>query len=131
MAPPKVGNNSLVDEEMVPEMATQQSQITSASPYFSEQTPRVQGPTMYEHLQMGNSGMPPLVPQMVHPPPPPMVPRLNVRAPPPFTGGQFNFMSTVQIQNETSKKIIFDSGKKFMDLSREEDCATSKGKKKT
>ncbi|KAL0380127.1 UNVERIFIED_CONTAM: hypothetical protein Sangu_0077000 [Sesamum angustifolium] len=71
----------------------------------------VQGPTMFEQLQMAHTSMP-VQPQMT------LQPRLNIRAPPPMTGiGVMPCFSSRPLI-PVSKTIIKEHGKKFVDLSK-------------
>ncbi|KAK4418397.1 hypothetical protein Salat_2252500 [Sesamum alatum] len=71
----------------------------------------VQGPTMYEQLQMGQ-------PNMLAQPPMTLQRRLNIRAPPPMTGTGFMPCFSHRPAFAVSKSIIKEHGKKFLDLSK-------------
>ncbi|KAL0327803.1 UNVERIFIED_CONTAM: hypothetical protein Sangu_1858300 [Sesamum angustifolium] len=101
--PPIVEDNEPTEIELTPEI------LTEAGP--SQTQASVQGPTMFEQLQMAHTSMP-VQPQMT------LQPRLNIRAPPPMTGiGVMPCFSSRPLI-PVSKTIIKEHGKKFVDLSK-------------
>ncbi|KAK4381949.1 hypothetical protein Sango_2916900 [Sesamum angolense] len=101
--PPIVEDNEPTEIEFTPEI------LTEAGP--SQTQASVQGPTMFEQLQMAHTSMP-VQPQMT------LQPRLNIRAPPPMTGiGVMPCFSSRPLI-PVSKTIIKEHGKKFVDLSK-------------
>ncbi|KAK4436637.1 hypothetical protein Salat_0827400 [Sesamum alatum] len=73
--------------------------------------PSVQGPTMFEQLQMAHTSLP-VQPQMT------LHPRLNIRAPPPITGVGFTPLFSSRPASQVQKPIIKEHGQKFVDLSK-------------
>ncbi|KAK4415352.1 hypothetical protein Salat_2642600 [Sesamum alatum] len=65
----------------------------------------VQGPTMYEQLQLAHTSMP-------------IQPRFNIRAPPPMTGTGFMPCFSSRRAIPGPKTIIKEHGGKFVDLSK-------------
>ncbi|KAK4390453.1 hypothetical protein Sango_2108600 [Sesamum angolense] len=101
--PPIVEDNEPTEIEFTPEI------LTEAGP--SQTQASVQGPTMFEQLQMAHTSMP-VQPQMT------LQPRLNIRAHPPMTGiGVMPCFSSRPLI-PVSKTIIKEHGKKFVDLSK-------------
>ncbi|KAL8484912.1 hypothetical protein ACS0TY_027276 [Phlomoides rotata] len=89
------------------------SQVTNESWLTPSPIPNVQGPTMHQQLQMGK---------------PPSQPGVKFRAPPQFTDGHFTLRAKATIRPEPLKKIIFDNGQKFMDLSSQGSSTDKRGK---
>ena len=73
--------------------------------------PCVQGPTMYEQLQMTNANMS-FQPQVT------LQPRLNIRAPPPMTGTSFMPSFSSRPSDPISKTIVKEHGRKWVDISK-------------
>ncbi|KAL8486768.1 hypothetical protein ACS0TY_023455 [Phlomoides rotata] len=109
IAPPKIvteEHNDGVSEHHL-------SQVTSESWFIPSPIPNVQGLTMHQQLQMGK---------------PPSQPEVKFRAPPQSTYGHFTLRAKTTIRPETLKKIIFDNGHKFMDLSSQGSSTDKRGK---
>ncbi|KAK4416652.1 hypothetical protein Salat_2490700 [Sesamum alatum] len=101
--PPVVEDSAQTQPEVEPQV------LHDTGP--SQTQPSMQGPTMYEQLQMGQPSMPAQPPMTLQP-------RLNIRALPPMTGTGFMPCFSYKPAFEVSKSIIKEHGKKFVDLSK-------------
>ncbi|GER26977.1 ubiquitin carboxyl-terminal hydrolase 20 [Striga asiatica] len=115
---PQVNKQSKRDQEL---MAAVESQVDSNIYQYVQ--PHEPGPSPFEQLKM-SSNQPPVTN--------PLQTRINIRAPPPITGG-YNRPLFSTMPN-SSKSIVVECGKKFMNLSQESQTGVQmkkgKGKKK-
>ncbi|KAL0446319.1 UNVERIFIED_CONTAM: hypothetical protein Slati_1759800 [Sesamum latifolium] len=115
--PPITEESEPTEPELTPDV------LTEAGP--SQTQASVQGPSMYEQLQMGNTSQTQasVQPQMI------LQPRLNIRAPPPMTGTGVMPCFSSRPLIPVSKTIIKEHGKKFVDLSKWPSQSAKDGKK--
>ncbi|KAL2253102.1 UNVERIFIED_CONTAM: hypothetical protein Sindi_0104900 [Sesamum indicum] len=100
--PPIVELHEPMQHDVEPEILTE--------PGPTPTPPCVQGPTMYEQLQMANTNMS-FRPQVT------LQPRLNIRAPPPMTGTSFMPSFSSSPTAPISKTIVKEHGRKWVDTS--------------
>ncbi|KAL2235253.1 UNVERIFIED_CONTAM: hypothetical protein Sindi_1257500 [Sesamum indicum] len=101
--PPIVEQHEPMQHDLEPEILTE--------PGPTPTLPCVQGPTMYEQLQMTNANMS-FQPQVT------LQPRLNIRAPPPMTGTSFMPCFSSRPIAPISKTIVKEHGRKWVDISK-------------
>ncbi|KAL2241598.1 UNVERIFIED_CONTAM: hypothetical protein Sindi_0801000 [Sesamum indicum] len=101
--PPIVEQHEPMQHDLEPEILTE--------PGPTPTPPCVQGPTMYEQLQMTNANMS-FQPQVT------LQPRLNIRAPPPMTGTSFMPCFSSRPIAPISKTIVKEHGRKWVDISK-------------
>ncbi|KAL0431476.1 UNVERIFIED_CONTAM: hypothetical protein Sradi_0773600 [Sesamum radiatum] len=100
--PPVLEEEVTVEEEVAP------SVMTEPGPGPSQ--PSVQGPSMWNQLQMAHNNTP-VQAEMT------LIPRLNIRAPPPMTGTGLMPCFSTRPAIPVAKTIIREHVKKFVDLS--------------
>ncbi|KAK4414934.1 hypothetical protein Salat_2600400, partial [Sesamum alatum] len=105
--------NSVLQDEPV----LQDEQVLQDEPVLQTQSgptpsqPFVQGPSMYEQLQMGHTSMP--IHNQVT-----LQPRLSIRAPPPMTRTGFMPCFSSRPSIPIPKTVIKDHGRKWVDISK-------------
>ncbi|KAL2248474.1 UNVERIFIED_CONTAM: hypothetical protein Sindi_2699700 [Sesamum indicum] len=101
--PPIVEQHEPMQHDVEPEILTE--------PGLTPTPPCVQGPTMYEQLQMAKTNIS-FQPQVT------LQPRLNIRAPPPMTGTSFMPSFSSRPTAPISKTIVKEHGRKWVDISK-------------
>ncbi|KAL0422417.1 UNVERIFIED_CONTAM: hypothetical protein Slati_3264600 [Sesamum latifolium] len=100
--PPVLEEEVAVEEEVAPSIMTE--------PGPGPSQPSVQGPSMWNQLQMAHNNTP-VQAEMT------LMPRLKIRAPPPMTGTGLMPCFSTRPAIPVAKTIIREHGKKFVDLS--------------
>ncbi|KAL2243747.1 UNVERIFIED_CONTAM: hypothetical protein Sindi_0492700 [Sesamum indicum] len=101
--PPIVEQNESMYHDVEPEILTE--------PGPTSTPPCVQGPTMYEQLQVANTNIS-FQPQVT------LQSRLNIRAPSPMTGTSFMPSFSSRPSDPISKTIVKEHGRKGVDISK-------------